>query len=89
MREFLRSNDAVLISFAQSVLREAGIGSLVADQHMSVVEGSIGAFPRRLLVGDEDWPRRAAGPRARPASSLARRRRRARTRERPRLPSDH
>jgi hypothetical protein len=55
MREVLRSNDAVLISFAQSVLRQAGIASMVADQHISVVEGSIGAFPRRLLVGDEDW----------------------------------
>ena len=55
MRELLRSNDAVVISFAQSVLRQAGIASFVADQYMSVVEGSIGAFPRRLLVGDADW----------------------------------
>jgi Putative prokaryotic signal transducing protein len=55
MREILRSNDAVLISFAESVLRQAGIASLLADQHISVVEGSIGAFPRRLLVGGEDW----------------------------------
>jgi hypothetical protein len=55
MREILRSNDAVLISFAQSVLRQAGITSFLADQHISVAEGSIGAFPRRLLVGGEDW----------------------------------
>jgi hypothetical protein len=55
MREVLRSNDAVLIGFAQSVLRQAGIASFVADRHMSVVEGSIGAFPRRLQVGDADW----------------------------------
>lgn len=55
MREILRSNDAVLISFAESVLRQAGIASFLADQHMSVVEGSIGAFPRRLLVGEDDW----------------------------------
>src|SRR4029453_2050574 len=54
MHELLRSNDAVLISFAESILREAGVGSLVADQHMSVIEGSIGAFPRRLLVKTED-----------------------------------
>ena len=54
MHELLRSNDAVLISFAESLLREAGIGSLVADQHMSVIEGSIGAFPRRLLVHADD-----------------------------------
>ena len=55
MREILRSNDAVLISFAQSVLRQAGIACFLADQHMSVVEGSIGAFPRRLLVNGADW----------------------------------
>ena len=55
MRDILRSNDAVLISFAQSLLRQAGIDSQLADQHMSVLEGSIGAFPRRLQVGDEDW----------------------------------
>lgn len=55
MREILRSNDAVLLSFAQSVLRQAGIDSFLADQYMSVLEGSIGAFPRRLLVDEEDW----------------------------------
>ena len=55
MQEVLRSNDAVVISFAQAVLQEAGIGNLVADLHMSVVEGSIGAFPRRLQVAADDW----------------------------------
>jgi len=54
MRELLRSNDAVLLSFAEAVLREAGIASYLADQYISVVEGSIGAFPRRLLVSDDD-----------------------------------
>ena len=54
MRELLRSNDPVLIGFAQSVLRQVGIASFVADQFMSVVEGSIGAFPRRLQVADGD-----------------------------------
>jgi hypothetical protein len=54
MREVLRSNDAVLIGFAQSLLRDRGIGCFVADQYISVVEGSIGAFPRRLLVGEAD-----------------------------------
>jgi len=55
MRELLRTNDAVLLSFAQSVLREANIASTLADQHISVIEGSIGAFPRRLLVASDDW----------------------------------
>jgi hypothetical protein len=54
MREVLRSNDAVLIGFAKTVLRQAGIVSLVADEHMSILEGSIGVFPRRLLVPSED-----------------------------------
>ncbi len=54
MQEVLRSNDAVVISFAQAVLQEAGIGNFVADLHTSVAEGSIGIFPRRLLVSSED-----------------------------------
>jgi hypothetical protein len=36
-------------------LQEQGINCLLADQHISVIEGSIGAFPRRLLVKEEDW----------------------------------
>ncbi len=54
MREVLRSNDAVVISFAQAILKELGIANFVADQHISVAEGSIGVFPRRLLVDTED-----------------------------------
>ena len=48
MLEVLRSNDAVLLSYAQSVLRQAGIASLIADQYISVMEGSIGAFVLEL-----------------------------------------
>jgi hypothetical protein len=55
MRDVLRSNDPVVISFAQSVLQEAGIANFVADQHISIVEGSIGAFPRRVLVDASVW----------------------------------
>ena len=55
MHELLRSNDAVLLSLAESLLRQAGITSVLADQHISVQEGSIGAFPRRLLVRTDDW----------------------------------
>ncbi len=50
MEEVLRSNDMVLISFAQSLLRDAGIECVVFDQHMSIMEGSIGILPRRVLV---------------------------------------
>ncbi|MGE3066077.1 MAG: DUF2007 domain-containing protein [Hyphomicrobiaceae bacterium] len=54
MRDILKSNDAVVLSFAEAVLREAGISADIADRHMSIVEGSIGIFPRRLLVATED-----------------------------------
>ena len=54
MKEVLRTNDLVLLSYATHVLAEAGIEAVVFDAHMSAVEGSIGAFPRRLMVQDED-----------------------------------
>jgi hypothetical protein len=54
MSELLRSNDPVLLGYAEVVLRQFGIGCLIADQHVSVIEGSIGAFPRRLMVDSED-----------------------------------
>lgn len=54
MKELIRTNDAVLISFVESLLKDAGIGSLVADQNMSILDGSIGILPRRLMVLDED-----------------------------------
>jgi hypothetical protein len=48
--ELLRSNDPVLISFADALLNEAGIAHAIVDQNMSVMEGSIGILPRRMLV---------------------------------------
>lgn len=54
MIELVRTNDAVIISFVQSLLRDAGIHCLVADQNMSVLDGSIGVLPRRILVSDDD-----------------------------------
>ncbi len=54
MIELIRTNDAVVISFAQSLLRDAGIECLVADQNMSVLDGSIGILPRRIMVADDD-----------------------------------
>jgi Putative prokaryotic signal transducing protein len=54
MRELLRTNDPVLISVVEAVLTGEGIPVLVADQHMSILEGSVGVLPRRLLVADED-----------------------------------
>jgi len=48
--EILRTNDLVLISVIESLLRAAGIGFFIADQHMAAVEGSLGFLPRRILV---------------------------------------
>jgi hypothetical protein len=53
MEELLRTNDMVLISFVQSILSEARIAHLVFDQNMSVIEGSLGILPRRVLVARE------------------------------------
>ncbi len=57
MKILLQTNDAVLISFVESLLREANIDHAVLDGHMSVLEGSIGILPRRVVVADEDWER--------------------------------
>lgn len=59
MRVIVRANDPVLISFVEALFREAGIAAHIADTHMSITEGSIGVFPRRVLVLDEDWARAA------------------------------
>jgi len=55
MVELLRSNDPVLLSFATSLLLDSGIEHTIADSHMSVIEGSIGALPSRLLVADDRY----------------------------------
>jgi hypothetical protein len=53
MKELIRTNNAVVLSFATSLLKDAGIHCLVADQSMSILEGSLGLLPRRLLVEDD------------------------------------
>ena len=57
MRELLRTNDLVLVSFVTSLLNDEGIDMLLADAHLSAMEGSIGAFPRRVLVDGADLAR--------------------------------
>lgn len=53
MIELIRTNDVVLLSFAESLMRDAEIPCMIADQSMSVLEGSLGLLPKRLLVADE------------------------------------
>jgi Putative prokaryotic signal transducing protein len=50
MKELLRSNDPVLLSYVSALLEEGDIAFMVADGNMSVLEGSIGVLPRRVLV---------------------------------------
>jgi hypothetical protein len=52
MREILRTNDAVIVSVVGALLEGAKIQHLVLDQNMSVLEGSLGILPRRVLVAD-------------------------------------
>jgi hypothetical protein len=56
MRELVRTNDAVLVSAVGALLDGAGIAHVVLDQNMSVLEGSIGILPRRILVAEEQAP---------------------------------
>jgi hypothetical protein len=54
MIELLRTNDIVVISFVESLLRDAGIACFVADQNMSIMEGSLGVLARRVLVDADE-----------------------------------
>lgn len=57
MIELFRSNDPIELSWAQSVLADEGIGSHIFDYHASIIEGSIGALQRRLMVDGEEESR--------------------------------
>ena len=52
MRELIRTNDMVLVSAVVALLEGAGIRHMVLDQNMSVLEGSLGVLPRRILVAE-------------------------------------
>ena len=55
MRELVRTNDVVLVSAIGALLDGAKIHFLVLDQNMSILEGSVGAIPRRILVNEADY----------------------------------
>jgi hypothetical protein len=59
MRELIVTNDPVLISYAEALLKDQGIEAMVFDRNISLMEGSIGAFPRRLVIPDEVWAKAA------------------------------
>ncbi|MBI1331025.1 MAG: DUF2007 domain-containing protein [Alphaproteobacteria bacterium] len=60
MREILKSNNPVELSFAEALLRDAGIETVQFDSHMSVLDGSMVILPRRLMVSDADEDRARA-----------------------------
>ncbi len=55
MKEILRTNDRVLVSAVEALLDGADIPHLILDQNMSVLEGSLGILPQRVLVADQFW----------------------------------
>jgi len=57
MKELFRTNDAVRLSWAEALLAAAGIAAVVLDTHTSILEGSIGAIPRRLMVEERNHAR--------------------------------
>ncbi|AML51265.1 MULTISPECIES: DUF2007 domain-containing protein [Falsihalocynthiibacter] len=54
MKELLKTNDPTVIAFAQALLQGEGIDCFEMDVNISVLEGSIGILPRRLMVRDRD-----------------------------------
>lgn len=57
MRAILKTNNPVLLNFAEVLLRDAGIQAVVFDAEASIMDGSMGMLPRRLMVDDEDEAR--------------------------------
>jgi hypothetical protein len=60
MHVLLVSNDPVRLGFLICLLRDAGIDAEIFDSHVSIMEGSIGAIPRRLVVAAQDERRARA-----------------------------
>jgi hypothetical protein len=60
MKELLRTTDPTVIAYATALLQGEGITAFPMDVHMSVLEGSIGILPRRIMVRDQDMFRARA-----------------------------
>lgn len=54
MKELLRTTDVTVIAYAQALLQGEGIATFEMDVHMSILDGSLGILPRRLMVRDAD-----------------------------------
>lgn len=60
MRAILRTTDMVVIDYAANLLGQEGITAVVFDTHASIMDGSMGFLPRRLMVADDDFSRAEA-----------------------------
>ena len=54
MKELFRSTDPVKLALATALLEGEGIAAFQMDVHMSILEGSLGILPRRVMVRDAD-----------------------------------
>ncbi len=54
MKELLRTTDPTVIAFATALLEGEGIAVFPLDVHMSILDGSLGILPQRLMVADRD-----------------------------------
>jgi hypothetical protein len=57
MRELLTTNDPVLLSYVEVLLADQGIGSVILDRNISIMEGGMSPFPCRLVVEEANWKR--------------------------------
>lgn len=55
VKEVARSNDPVRLSFLTALLADAGLTAIPLDTHASIVQGSLGVIPQRLMVVDEEF----------------------------------
>ncbi len=54
MIEVMRTTNPVDISYIEAILKDAGIHMAVFDSNISIVEGSIGLFPKRVMISEDD-----------------------------------
>lgn len=57
MKELLRTTDPTVMAFASALLQGEDIECFQMDVNMSILEGGIGVFPRRMMVRDADYDR--------------------------------
>jgi hypothetical protein len=57
MKELLRTTDPTIVAFASALLQGEDIDCFEMDVNMSILEGGIGIFPRRLMVLTKDYDR--------------------------------